>query len=86
MVLNNLRKTVEYYKQQLSSTTNADTQKLELLKGLPFYCDWIPNIPIIHLGLKMDYVAVASIMSLVYPRKTVMNTHYLIMNFNYSMP
>ena len=42
-VLNNLRKTVEYYKQQLSSTTNADTQKLELLKGLPFYCDWIRN-------------------------------------------
>lgn len=31
MVLQNLRKTVEYYKQQLSSTTNADTQKLELL-------------------------------------------------------
>ena len=41
MVLNNLRKTVEYYKQQLSSTTNADTQKLELLRGLPFYCEWI---------------------------------------------
>jgi hypothetical protein len=43
MVLQNLRKTVEYYKQQLSSTTNADTQKLELLKRLPFYCDWIRN-------------------------------------------
>jgi hypothetical protein len=45
MVLNNLRKTVEYYKQQLSSTTNADIQRLELLQGLPFYCEWIspPN-------------------------------------------
>ena len=43
LVLNNLRKTVEYYRQQLSSTTNAYTQKLELLKGLPFYCEWIPN-------------------------------------------
>ena len=42
-MLNNLRKTVEYYKQQLSSTTNADTQKLELLQGLPFYCEWQPN-------------------------------------------
>ena len=43
MVLNNLRKTVEYYRQQLSSTTNTYTQKLGLLKGLPFYCEWIPN-------------------------------------------
>jgi hypothetical protein len=44
MVLNNLRKTVEYYKQRLSSTTDADTQKLELLQGLPFYCKWTsPN-------------------------------------------
>ena len=42
MVLNNLRKTVEYYKQQLGSTTDAGTQKLEL-RGLPFYCVWIPN-------------------------------------------
>ena len=32
----------------------------------------------------MDYAA--GIMSLAYPRKTVMNTHYLITNFNYSMP
>jgi hypothetical protein len=43
MVINNLRKTVEYYKQQLGSTTDAGTQKLELLRGLPFYCVWIPN-------------------------------------------
>ena len=43
MVLQNLRKTVEYYKQQLGSITDADTQKLELLKGLPFYCEWIRN-------------------------------------------
>ena len=43
MVLNNLRKTVEYYKKQLGSITDADTQKFELLKGLPFYCEWIPK-------------------------------------------
>ena len=41
--LQNLRKPVEYYKRQLGGITNADTQKLELLKGLPFYCDWIRN-------------------------------------------
>jgi len=43
MVLNNLRKNVDYYRQQLGSITDADTQKLELLKGLPFYCEWTPR-------------------------------------------
>ena len=44
-MLNNLRKTVRYYKQQLSDVPNKirNTQKLELLQGLPFYCEWQPN-------------------------------------------
>lgn len=39
-MLNNLRKSIEFYRQQLNSTTDAHTQKLELLQGLPFYCKW----------------------------------------------
>jgi hypothetical protein len=37
MVLQSLRKSVDFYKQKLDSITNVSTQQLELLKGLPFY-------------------------------------------------
>src|SRR5262245_23393346 len=37
MVVKNLRKSVEYYRQELSSITNLDQSNH--LKGLPFY-DW----------------------------------------------
>jgi hypothetical protein len=37
MVLNNLRKSVEYCRQQLDSIDDVNVQQFELLKGLPFY-------------------------------------------------
>jgi hypothetical protein len=37
MVLNNLRKAVDYYRQQLANITDPNTQQFEVLKGLPFY-------------------------------------------------
>lgn len=37
MVLQNIRKSVEYYKQQLGSTICSSSQQFELLKDLPFY-------------------------------------------------
>lgn len=40
MVLQSLRKSVEYYRQQLGSITDATAEQFELLKGLPFYSDW----------------------------------------------
>src|ERR687897_1076863 len=43
MVLNNLRKTVEFYRQQLDSISNPSLQQFELLKGLPFYNWQNPN-------------------------------------------
>ena len=42
MVLQSLRKSVEYYRQQLDSISDPNIQQLELLKGLPFY-DWSSN-------------------------------------------
>jgi hypothetical protein len=39
MVLQSLRKTVDFYKQKLDSITDVNTQQLEQLKDLPFY-DW----------------------------------------------
>jgi hypothetical protein len=39
MAVTSLRKTVEHYRQLVSSITNVDAQQLEQLKGLPFY-DW----------------------------------------------
>lgn len=40
MVLNNLRKSVEHYRQQLDSISNPNVEQFELLKGLSFYSDW----------------------------------------------
>jgi hypothetical protein len=42
-MIQNLRKTVEHYKQRLESfqsTTDTNTQYFKVLKGLPFYCKW----------------------------------------------
>ncbi|MGH9989143.1 MAG: hypothetical protein ACREAS_01765, partial [Nitrososphaera sp.] len=39
--LTTLRKRVEHYRELVSSVTNVNTQRLEQLKGLPFYSDWI---------------------------------------------
>lgn len=39
MVLQSLRKSVEYYRQQLDNLSNPNAQYFEQLKGLPFY-DW----------------------------------------------
>ena len=39
MVLQSLRKSVEYYRQQLDSITDVNTVQFAHLKGLPFY-DW----------------------------------------------
>ena len=36
-MLNNLRKSVEFYRQQLDSISDPNIQQFELLKGLPFY-------------------------------------------------
>ncbi|MPZ07264.1 MAG: hypothetical protein GEU26_12760 [Nitrososphaeraceae archaeon] len=44
MVLQSLRKSVDFYKQKLDSITNVNTQQLELLKGLPFYSDWNTSV------------------------------------------
>jgi hypothetical protein len=40
MVLNNLRKSVDFYRQKLDSITDPSIQQLQLLQGLPFYSDW----------------------------------------------
>jgi hypothetical protein len=40
MVVQSLRKTVDFYRQQLDSITDPNIQQLQLLKGLPFY-DWL---------------------------------------------
>jgi hypothetical protein len=40
MVVTSLRKTVEHYRQLVSSITDVDAQQLEPLRGLPFYSDW----------------------------------------------
>lgn len=42
MTLVTLRKRVEHYRELVSSVTNANTEQLEQLKGLPFY-DWLPS-------------------------------------------
>ena len=42
MVLQSLRKSVDFYKQKLDSITNVNAEQLELLKGLPFF-NWLPN-------------------------------------------
>ena len=39
MTLTTLRKRVEYYRELVGSTTNVNAQRLEQLRGLPFY-DW----------------------------------------------
>ena len=36
-MLDNLRKSVEHYRQQLDSISPTNVQQFELLKGLPFY-------------------------------------------------
>lgn len=43
MTLVTLRKRVEHYRELVSSVTNANTEQLEQLKGLPFY-DWLPSL------------------------------------------
>lgn len=52
MILNNLRKSVEYYRQQLSNIEQPNLQQFELLKGLPFYSEWTlgQNNPKVDLG------------------------------------
>jgi hypothetical protein len=42
LVLQSLRKSVEFYKQKLDSISDINTEQLKLLKGLPFY-DWQPQ-------------------------------------------
>ena len=42
MVLQSLRKSVDFYKQKLDSITNVNAEQLEQLKGLPFF-NWLPN-------------------------------------------
>lgn len=37
MVLQTLRKSVEYYREKLDSITDVQQQQFEVLKGLPFY-------------------------------------------------
>ena len=43
MVLQSLRKSVDFYKQKLDSITNVNAEQLEQLKGLPFF-NWLPNL------------------------------------------
>jgi hypothetical protein len=40
MVLQNLRKSVEFYKQKLDSISDINTEQFKLLRDLPFYDDW----------------------------------------------